>query len=539
VRPLKPTGSPVRPAETPKTSAADKSPAAAAAKKEAPLYEAKGKPKADFEPAPATQAPVTASPSAMPYVQEHSALLDDLARTGKLGLAIDTERAQRVLCDWSVDTRDRPQQVALPRKKQDLVAIDSQMATLVGPTLWTQLKSASDAAAQRRDDIANAQMLPPEGIHPDFAIAAKDLLKYASKVNVTPQQRHASDAALAKLVAQSPPGAAATLRVFLHQFFIDGRNAPETFAALDAKLPPLTYEQHRALELTTRGPDAESDAQLAALVKGLSPEQLLLAQHTLAEIGVIDDRLTFYGWEAPQKLREGFPQLVSAMQHRDARGELLQEPLAHDAKYQQLRGELRALMTEAAAAAQTSAAAGPLKDYATAAPGNAGHLLDWALLQDQKLRFLNTEATPTPAGVPLAERSIEQTFFDHLRARREGDLEKDLRLNYDPDLVFTENQGNFFGHDGVRRSAAVLAQLVPGREWVMNRLTFSATGPTQGYATEIWSADARGKLVTAVDNFFIKDGKILMQSAYYTDVRSDLTREGHVHTHDALAADPA
>src|SRR5581483_3988108 len=101
---------------------------------------------------PRAQAPVVASASAMPYVQEPGGLLDGLAASGELTLAIHTELAQRIVGDLSVNTRDRPQQVALPRKREDLVAVDAQLQKLVGPALWSDLKAASSARAQRCDD---------------------------------------------------------------------------------------------------------------------------------------------------------------------------------------------------------------------------------------------------------------------------------------------------------------------------------------------------------------------------------------------------
>jgi hypothetical protein len=478
-----------------------------------------------LEVAPAKYAFGSMSAKRLGYVFGTHPSFAELMRSDSMKQVIDAEVNQRILSYRSVDTRDQPLPPMLMRKRDELVNVQAQLKSMVGPQMWSELCEATEALAQRREDIASGLGLPPEGIHPRYAHAAKALLKKATGVDVPPAELARCDEALAKEVLRSTGDPATTVRVFLNQFGIDARTAPRAFAALAQTAPSLSPHTLASLDALLAKPSAKNDTRLAHLVRTIEPAQLLLVQHRLADSGLIDDRLTFYGWEPSAQLARDFPRLTEAMASRDVRGEMLEPLLVGDPEY------LRRFDRAGRLAGQTVEKARASRIFKSTDPTP---FINWALLQDQKLRFLERESEPTPASVPLAERSIEQTFFDHLRARREGDLEKDLRNNYDLDLVFTENQGNFFGHEGVRHSAATLGKLVPGHDWVMNRLTFSPTGPTEGFATEIWSADAKDKLVTAVDNFYIKDGKILMQSAYYTNVREDLRREDHHHEHPEL-----
>lgn len=430
--------------------------------------------------------------------------LASLRASGKLGAEMQLELRQKIVGEGSVDTRDQSRTVPMIRSHADLKTIDQEMSQKLGPA-WSQLKDVADKWASRLDDVANAARLPPEGIHPDYALAGRPLLKAAQGVKVSPADLKRADTELAALIGSSNKAAAATAEVWLRQFGVGPKQAPQAFQALQSKLGALPAEVKQLIADAKTG--KASDAALAGALSKLAPQDLLRAQHELSLSGLVSDRLTFYGANATPQFASKYPLATAALLGRDVRQELLAPFLDKDPQYQSLKAD---------------------RERQLAATGMPRQELEWALLQDQKLRFLETEnkeGIADPAGGSLASRDIEKTFFDHLRARREGDLEKDLRLNYDPDIVFTSNQGNFFGHDGVRNSAANLAKLVPGREWVMNRLSFSpGKSPTEGYATEVWSAELEGRLVTAVDNFFIKDGKIVMQSAYYTEVRRDLER---------------
>lgn len=112
----------------------------------------------------------------------------------------------------------------------------------------------------------------------------------------------------------------------------------------------------------------------------------------------------------------------------------------------------------------------------------------------------------------LSKRSTAEVFMDHLHQRYLGDIECDLKRNYSKDVIMVENYGIFHGFDGVRQSAKILNQLVPTSKYKMDNLVFNKDN-----AFESWSVDADGVKVTdGIDAFIIRDGKIQVQTIYYT-----------------------
>lgn len=450
-----------------------------------------------------------------------SGLLSDLIGE-ELNLGVGTARA--------VDTLPREASAPLLHTRRDLRRVDEQVAELVGREKWEALFADSERLSTRIDELANELRLPPEGIHPLFALAARPLLDPAGGAF----NRAQADAALAADIARAPEASLASVERFLRQNAIAQARAPAAWKALERRLlrfAVLHPELDRLLRSLSRGsreapPRASrrrADEKLAAEIERLPPAELMRLEGRLADDGHLDDRLTVFGWRPTASFSREFPKTLAALRARDPRAELLLEHASRDPDYTRLERERRAAMEGARATlASSREAKNNLTRYLEAfspesRPTAAADLLEWALRQRRKLELMKGE---DEIGSPeaLEARTVERTFLDHLRARREGDLEKDLRLNYDHEVVFVSNQGNFFGHEGVRRSAATLARLVPGREWTMERLSFlPGEDPREGYATEVWSAQAGDTRMTAVDNFYIKNGKILMQSAYYLD----------------------
>ena len=225
----------------------------------------------DHAPTPATPGDADAR---MPAVARP--LPPDFASDGVRKL----ELHQRILGEGRVDTRDQPRTVSVPRTAAELDHIDATMAATLGAKKWTELKTVNDRTAARRDALANDARLPPEGIHPDFAIAAKPLLKLAQGVKVSPADASASDAALAALIASSQTGASAMGEVFLNQFGVDPKQAPQSYAALTKKLGALPNSDainaasHAIRSETAHADYGALDAQLAHHLQSLSPERL-------------------------------------------------------------------------------------------------------------------------------------------------------------------------------------------------------------------------------------------------------------------------
>jgi hypothetical protein len=112
----------------------------------------------------------------------------------------------------------------------------------------------------------------------------------------------------------------------------------------------------------------------------------------------------------------------------------------------------------------------------------------------------------------LRARSSEEVLADHLRLRRSGDLDGDLRRNYDPQVVILTARQVFRGHDGLRASAH--------RLW-------KALGDGSSYSYTYALSDDRMALLEwtgsnddvrvrcGVDSYLIEDGWIRVQTIHY------------------------
>jgi hypothetical protein len=58
-------------------------------------------------------------------------------------------------------------------------------------------------------------------------------------------------------------------------------------------------------------------------------------------------------------------------------------------------------------------------------------------------------------------RSAADVLSDHLRRRRDGDLDGDLRHNYHPEVRLLSAEGIHYGHAGVRTLAGILRTYLP------------------------------------------------------------------------------
>ena len=113
----------------------------------------------------------------------------------------------------------------------------------------------------------------------------------------------------------------------------------------------------------------------------------------------------------------------------------------------------------------------------------------------------------------LENRSVSEIFMDHLALRREDKFELDLERNYDPHVVLISNHGNFHGHDGMRQSYAILKKLISTVDYTFDSLLIHGCG----VAFEEWSAQSDNVEVDdGIDVFIIRNGKIIVQTVFYT-----------------------
>ena len=112
----------------------------------------------------------------------------------------------------------------------------------------------------------------------------------------------------------------------------------------------------------------------------------------------------------------------------------------------------------------------------------------------------------------MTSRSTREVLEDHLCSRTNKDLERDLALNYAPDVVMLTGSGVFRGHEGVRESGRLLRERPP--EGTFTYRTTLHDGET---AFLEWSAEADGARVDdGADSFLIRDGRIVVQTIHYT-----------------------
>jgi hypothetical protein len=405
-----------------------------------------------------------------------------------------------------VRTEDIEGAAAVPTTLPEAERIDHALSRAVGP-LWSRLKDVGQAVDDHVDRTADRLGLPPEGIHPAYADAAKPLLRAALSPGavVSPQELAKADANLTSLIRGAPPTAIPVIEDFLHNTGVTAGLAPGSHRALEARLPPIRPETARDLvELRTAsqkpGELTKLDARAAALIKEAPTSELLTLTRTLEDSGVIVRESGFYTWR-PAAGARAMPLAVEALANRDYREETLAAALHGDPQFEEFRAESDKLI----AAVQSSHPDQPGKDWASMA--RYGQRLA-EKFSDQRTPVSTQAKTSAPGH--LDDRGTTEVFQDHLLRRRENRLDADLERNYAEDVVLTSNHGTFFGRDGIRQSAAVLAKLVPTRAWVMDRLFYD-----KNVVYETWSAQVDGKLVTGFDAFVIKDGKIAAQTVYY------------------------
>jgi len=59
-------------------------------------------------------------------------------------------------------------------------------------------------------------------------------------------------------------------------------------------------------------------------------------------------------------------------------------------------------------------------------------------------------------------QSVMEVLNSHLALREAGDLEQDLAQNFDQEVVLLTMDGEFSGHDGVRKSNSLLEERTKG-----------------------------------------------------------------------------
>ncbi|WP_164704595.1 nuclear transport factor 2 family protein [Blastococcus litoris] len=129
----------------------------------------------------------------------------------------------------------------------------------------------------------------------------------------------------------------------------------------------------------------------------------------------------------------------------------------------------------------------------------------------------------------LRSRGSRDVLAAHLRARKAGDLERDLRENYSPEVVVLTAREVFRGHDGVRRSAHRLwAAIGSGGSY-----TYSHVLADDRMGLLEWrGSDDQALVRCGVDSYLIEDGWITAQTIHYRVEDLSLSTTGSTATND-------
>lgn len=96
--------------------------------------------------------------------------------------------------------------------------------------------------------------------------------------------------------------------------------------------------------------------------------------------------------------------------------------------------------------------------------------------------------------------------------RANGNTYKDLEENYASDAVLLCEHGAKHGHSGVAESANRLKQQLEGGGFEIQRVVVQGE-----FALLLWHGETVRTLIeNGVDSFVIRDGRIVMQSVFYS-----------------------
>lgn len=112
----------------------------------------------------------------------------------------------------------------------------------------------------------------------------------------------------------------------------------------------------------------------------------------------------------------------------------------------------------------------------------------------------------------LEKRSPREVFEDHLALAQKGELEKDLERNYSPDSVLLTNYGVFHGREGMKEAAKLLQEQLPGGNYNYEiKLCHDEICFLQ------WTGKSDISVIQdGADSYHIKNGKIMVQTIYYS-----------------------
>jgi len=112
----------------------------------------------------------------------------------------------------------------------------------------------------------------------------------------------------------------------------------------------------------------------------------------------------------------------------------------------------------------------------------------------------------------LSKRSAEEVLDDHLGLAAKWILEEDMIRNSAEDIVLLTNFGVFHGHDGIREAVKILEMELPNGTF---EYKVKLCEGNMGFLH--WTGDSEESHIDdGADSYLIENGKIIMQTIYYT-----------------------
>jgi hypothetical protein len=110
-------------------------------------------------------------------------------------------------------------------------------------------------------------------------------------------------------------------------------------------------------------------------------------------------------------------------------------------------------------------------------------------------------------------RTTNEVLAEHLKNRKARRLEEDL-INYAADVVTLTSDGIFQGHDGLLQCARLLQERLSDAEFRYRNCLVSGE-----VAFREWTAQPpQVQVQDGVDTFFIRDGRIEVQTIHYCPI---------------------
>src|SRR5262245_56626055 len=111
-------------------------------------------------------------------------------------------------------------------------------------------------------------------------------------------------------------------------------------------------------------------------------------------------------------------------------------------------------------------------------------------------------------------RTTRDVLTDHLRRRAAGDLDADLRRNYDPDVIVLHPDGEARGHDGIRHLARRFSRYQNAGSFSCHRLLTSGEIGVLEWSGLGGRTDTL--MLEGMESFVVRDGLIAAQTLNYT-----------------------